>query len=65
MRHSIEQIASWYRYRQNVSEANSERSTDGRSFNKFALAIIEGESPVLAAIGSQHNFLSTRRGASL
>ena len=62
MRHPIDQIASWYRYRQNVSEANSERSTEGRSFDEFVLAVIEEEPPVFAAIGSQHNFLSTRRG---
>ena len=62
MRNPIDQIASWYRYRQNVSEANSERSTEGRSFDEFVLAVIEEEPPVFAAIGSQHNFLSTRRG---
>ena len=41
MGNPIDQIASWYRYRQNVSEANSERSTEGRSFDEFVLAVIE------------------------
>jgi|TARA_B110000238_G_scaffold181298_1_gene206021 hypothetical protein len=41
IRHPINQIAIWYRYRQNVSEANSERSTEGRSFDEFVLAVIE------------------------
>ena len=46
MRDPIDQIASWYRYRQNVDEAYPERSTVGISFDEFVLAVIEEEPPV-------------------
>ena len=65
MRNPVEQIRSWFRYRQAVDEANSERSTEGRSFDDFVLAVIADEPPVFAAIGSQYNFLTSSRGRLL
>jgi hypothetical protein len=65
MRNPVEQICSWFRYRQAVDEENSERSTEGRSFDDFVLAVIADEPPVFAAIGSQYNFLTSSRGRLL
>lgn len=65
MRNPVEQIRSWFRYRQGVSEINSDRSTEGRSFDDFVLAVIEDEPPIYAAIGSQYNFLTSSRGRLL
>ena len=65
MRDPIEQIRSWFRYRHAVKETHSERSTDGHSFDEFVLAVIEEKPPVYAAIGSQFNFLTSRRGTLL
>lgn len=65
IRNPIEQIRSWYRYRHAVDEVHSERSTDGRSFDEFVLAVIEDKPPVFAAIGSQFNFLTSNRGKLL
>lgn len=65
MRNPVEQIRSWFRYRQGVSETNSDRSTEGRSFDDFVLAVIEDEPPIYAAIGSQYNFLTSSRGKLL
>ena len=65
MRNPVEQIRSWFRYRQGVSDSNSERSTEGISFDEFVLAVIKDEPPVFAAIGSQYNFLTSSRGKLL
>jgi hypothetical protein len=65
MRNPVEQIRSWFRYRQGVSETNSDRSTQGHSFDEFVLAVIEDDPPVYAAIGSQYNFLTSARGKLL
>ena len=65
MRNPIDQIGSWYRYRQRVSEVNSERSTKDLSFDEFVLDVIKDEPPIHAGIGSQYNFLTSRRGKLL
>lgn len=65
MRDPIEQIRSWFRYRQEVDAAYPERSTEGLSFDEFVRAVIEDEPPVFAAIGSQYNFLMSGRGRLL
>lgn len=65
MREPIEQIRSWYKYRQVVGGENSDRSTEGLSFDEFVLAVIEDDPPAFAAIGSQYSFLTSGRGKLL
>lgn len=65
MRSPVEQIRSWYRYRQVVDEEYIERSTQSLSFDDFVLDVIKDAPPVYAAIGSQYNFLTSGRGRVL
>jgi hypothetical protein len=65
MRDPVDQIGSWYRYRQDVKQDNSEHSTAGLSFDEFVLAVIQDDPPAFAKIGSQYNFLTSPRGKIL
>lgn len=65
MRDPIDQIGSWYRYRQDVKEDNTDHSTAGLSFDAFVLEVIKDDPPAFAKIGSQYNFLTSPRGKLL
>lgn len=62
MRNPIEQIRSWYKYRASDRLKGSPKSTEGRSFDDFVLAVISDDPPEFAGIGSQFNFLTNRKG---
>ncbi|MGH1466498.1 MAG: hypothetical protein ACRBBQ_14180 [Cognatishimia sp.] len=63
MRHPIEQIRSWYRYRTAPKSGRSDASTANLSFDDFVLAVLQEPQPKFAAIGSQYGFLSMADGS--
>lgn len=62
MRDPVDQIRSWYKYRQRSEVAGQPRSTGALSFDDFIMAVTADEPPDFANIGSQHNFLTNRKG---
>ncbi|SFD98803.1 hypothetical protein SAMN04488523_104148 [Sulfitobacter brevis] len=58
MRDPVDQIRSWYRYRQSPKLDDTPMSSKGMSFEEFALAVISEAPPPAAQIGSQHVFLT-------
>jgi hypothetical protein len=62
MRDPVEQIRSWYRYRTAEDLRGTARSTEGRSFDEFALSVIDDDPPPFAQIGSQFGFLTDPGG---
>lgn len=64
MRHPVEQLRSWYRYRQRP-ETSPEKSTLNMSFDEFIAAVVKHKPPEVAAIGSQFQFLNSFRGKLL
>jgi hypothetical protein len=59
MRNPIEQIRSWYRYRNGPRQLGTSKSTNGCSFDAFVLAVISDDPPAFAGIGSQYNMLTS------
>ena len=59
MRDPVSWLGSWYRYRQRDDLRESDRSTQGMSFDDFVLAYLKGERPAFADVGSQASFLKT------
>ena len=62
MRHPIEQIRSWYRYRKRPGIGNRTHSTENVSFDEFVSCVISQDPPPFAGIGSQYRFLTLRDG---
>ena len=62
MRQPIDQIASWYRYRQASRLLGTPLSTAGVSFDTFVAEVIADAPPPRAEIGSQFKFLTDGRG---
>ncbi|QUJ75386.1 hypothetical protein KDD17_10365 [Sulfitobacter albidus] len=61
MRDPVDQVGSWYRYRNGARLKGSELSTDGMSFDAYVREVAMGEdAPPRARIGSQHSFLTDR-----
>ncbi len=58
MREPLSWLGSWYRYRQRDDVPRAERSTEGMSFEEFALAYLSDPKPDFAAVGTQARFLS-------
>ncbi|MGJ8544568.1 MAG: hypothetical protein ACSHWZ_03925 [Sulfitobacter sp.] len=65
MRHPIEQIRSWYRYRSNADLDGTEYSTADMSFDEFVSDVIADTPPPHAGIGSQFAFLTGTNGKLL
>ncbi|GAA6208088.1 hypothetical protein NBRC116601_13810 [Cognatishimia sp. WU-CL00825] len=63
MRHPIEQIRSWYRYRTAPKSGRQDASTAELSFDSFVMAVLQDPQPKFAAIGSQYGFLSMMDGS--
>lgn len=63
IRDPLEQIRSWYRYRQRPDAAGRPNSAAGLSFDDFVLAALEDAPPAYAKLGSQLAFVSDRHGA--
>ncbi len=62
MRDPVDQMRSWYRYRQSPKLEGTKVSTQGMSFDDFALAVIHEDPPAAAQIGSQFAFLTGAKG---
>ncbi|MEO0992152.1 MAG: sulfotransferase family 2 domain-containing protein [Pseudomonadota bacterium] len=58
MRHPLERMRSWYRYRTRLP-VTAHRSTAGISFTKFIEAYLSDEPPEFAALGDQWLFVKT------
>lgn len=65
MRHPVDHIKSWFRYRSAPRLDGTPLSTDGMDFDAFVLAVISTDPPPCAAIGSQFAFLTSEDGALL
>ncbi len=63
IRDPLEQIRSWYRYRQRPETAGRPNSAAGLSFDEFVLATLQDNPPPYANLGSQRAFVSDRHGA--
>lgn len=63
IRDPLEQIRSWYRYRQRPETAGRPNSAAGLSFDEFVLAVIKDNPPPFANIGSQFAFVTSPEGA--
>ncbi len=65
MRDPVEQIKSWFRYRNAARLEGSELSTEGLSFEQFVMEVIDDDPPPRAQIGSQFAFLTGDEGEVL
>lgn len=63
MRHPVEQIRSWYRYRSRPTPRKEKGVLDGMSFDDFVAEVIAPKPAEFARIGSQFTFLSSEDGA--
>ncbi len=64
MRHPIDWLGSWYRYRQRPSIAGKETSTAEMSFDEFVQAYSQGQQPEFANVGSQGKFLEPQKNGT-
>ena len=62
MRDPLEQLRSWYRYRQDPKRKGAGNSAAGISFDDFVLAAIEDTPPPFARVGSQFAFVTDDAG---
>jgi hypothetical protein len=62
VRHPIDWLGSWYRYRHRDDLAGHPNSTRGISFDDFVLEYIKGKPASFAAVGSQAKFLLDGEG---
>lgn len=62
MRDPLEQLRSWYRYRQDPKRKGAGNSAAGMSFDDFVLAAIEDTPPPFARVGSQFAFVTDDAG---
>lgn len=60
MREPVDQIRSWFKFRNPERMGDSSRSTGQMSFDEFVLDVISDTPSETAAIGSQFSFLSIR-----
>lgn len=63
MRDPVDQIKSWFRYRNSDRLEGSDLSTEGLSFEQFVMEVIDDDPPPRAQIGSQFAFLTDGDGA--
>ena len=57
VRHPVDWLGSWYRYRHRADLAGRPNSTRGHTFDAFVSAYIADPQPSYAAVGSQAKFL--------
>lgn len=60
MRHPVDWLGSWYRFRQRPFLDGKPTSTKGKSFDDFVRAYCKGDAPAFANVGSQAKFLEAR-----
>jgi len=63
IRDPLEQLRSWYRYRQDPKRKGAGNSAAGLSFDDFVLAAIADNPPPFARVGSQFAFVTDDAGA--
>jgi hypothetical protein len=61
MREPRDWLGSWFRYRQRDDLADSNKSTQGVSFDEFVQAYCSEHPPEFASVGSQAAFLKPRK----
>ncbi|MDU8929971.1 sulfotransferase family 2 domain-containing protein [Alisedimentitalea sp. MJ-SS2] len=62
IRHPLEHMRSWYRYRSRDELEGQPNSTKGLSFDEFIEAALEDDPPPFAKVGSQQGFLIMAKG---
>ncbi len=62
IRDPLEQLRSWYRYRQRAETKGKPNSAAGLSFDEFVLAAIDKNPPAFAQVGRQFNFVTAPDG---
>ncbi|MEC3862132.1 gamma-glutamyl kinase [Mesobacterium sp. TK19101] len=60
VRHPVDWLGSWYRYRQRPFLAGKDTSTAGLSFDAFVADYCRGDQPAHAHVGSQSRFLAPK-----
>lgn len=67
MRDPLDHMKSWFRYRRKAAlrRPGNENDTGDLDFGQFCLDVISDDPPPHARIGSQHNFLTSGKGALL
>lgn len=63
IRDPLEQLRSWYRYRQDPKRKGAGNSAAGLSFDEFVQATIADKPPPFARVGSQFAFVTDDTGA--
>lgn len=62
LRHPLDQLRSWYKYRHKPSLIGTPNSTRGISFPDFVSAHLQEEPPDFASVGRQHRFVTSPKG---
>lgn len=62
VRHPVDWLGSWYRYRSREALAGQPNSTRGISFDDFVLEYCKGKPAPFAAVGSQSTFITGPKG---
>ncbi|PRX38096.1 hypothetical protein SAMN05216257_103383 [Meinhardsimonia xiamenensis] len=62
VRHPVDWLGSWYRYRSRAELEGHPNSTRGMSFNDFVRAYLKRRRPPFAEVGSQAKFLTDSDG---
>lgn len=62
VRHPVDWLGSWYRYRQRDDLARHPNSTRDISFDDFVRGYLKREQPAFAQVGSQAKFLTNGEG---
>ncbi len=63
IRHPVDWLSSWYRYRRRDDLKGHPNSTQGISFDDFVLEYTKGKPAAFAAVGSQAKFVQDPDGA--
>ena len=61
MREPRDWLGSWFRFRQREDVIDPRKSTIGKSFDEFVLAYCSDAPPDFASVGSQAQFLQSRK----
>lgn len=62
VRHPVDWLGSWYRYRTRDALVGHQKSTRGISFDDFVLEYCKGKPAPFAAVGSQNRFVHASDG---
>lgn len=62
LRHPVDWLSSWYRYRRRDDLAGHPNSTQGMTFDDFVTEYAKGSPAPFAAVGSQAKFISDAEG---